>query len=430
MSTNPLDRTKGYFDSAVETQPWTEKKIRLNRLLIEAINYAFDYSRFMKNRMTHAGISPKDIRSVKDLSKIPVTRKDELIKIQKESKSFGGLLAVPVEQLERIYLSPGPIFDPHQADAYARYATALYALGFREKDIVLNTFSYHMTPAGHMFDTALKILKCPIIPSGVGNTELQIEILRRTRVTGFVGMATFLSHIYEKAEETGINPAKEFNLVVAFAGGEPAGGPLREALAKKYRIMTGDIYGTADLGPVAYECSAKTGMHLIDDAVVEIVNPANGQSLPEGEIGEIVVTPFNRIYPLIRFGTGDLSQIFYNECPCGRTSPRISKIMGRAGDSIRVRGMLVHKNQIMEIVNSLPELKGFKLIVSRSQERDYLRFKVGLQEMNADTTRLSKLLMSKIQDICHIRVDQIDFEPTEHFRDELSVFSDMRDYKV
>jgi len=427
---NPLDRKFGYFSPAKETMPLHERKAHLNRSLEEAIRYAYKNSSFVKNLMTRAGVTPEDIKTTEDLVKLPITRKDDLINIQKGSPPFGGLLAAPIEKLERIYLSPGPIFDPHQPDAYARYAIVLYAVGFREKDIVLNTFSYHMTPAGHMFDLALKIMKCPVIPSGVGNTDLQIEILRKTRATGFVGMATFLSHIYEKSEESGLDPIKEFNLKVALAGGELGGGPIRDNLEKKYRLMTGDVYGTADLGPVAYECLAKTGMHLMGDMVVEIVDPKNGLSVPEGEIGEVVVTPFNKTYPLIRFGTGDLTQILPGECPCGRTSLRISKILGRVGDSIRVRGMLVHKNQLMEIVNSFPELKGFKLVVTRLKDRDHLLFKVGLQSKNVDQTALSKSLSSKIQSICHIRVDQIDFESIESFKEDSSVFLDQRNHNI
>jgi phenylacetate-CoA ligase len=301
-------------------------------------------------------------------------------------------------------------------------------MGFRKGDIVLNTWAYHLVPAGLGIDEGLRSVGATVIPAGTGNTELQVRIMHDLKVTGFCGTTGFLMNIIKKAEELGYDFKKDFSLRLANAGGEMGGGPMREIFEKEYGITTRDAYGTADLGLIAYECSEKTGMHLVGDAIVEIVDPKTGKQLGPNEVGEVVVTPFDEVYPLIRFSTGDLSAYADEPCPCGRTSPRLLKIMGRVGDAVRVRGMFVHPKQTDEVISRFPEISRYQVVVTRPEFRDEMVFKIELADENIDKEKLQSALDTSIRDVCKVRADRIEFVAKGTIPEERKAIVDERVY--
>jgi phenylacetate-CoA ligase len=372
----------------LEKMPVKERQKHLEERMREIIVYAYEKAPAVKARLDKAGVKPTDIRTVKDLEKIPVLRKDDLIALQKTDPPFGGYLAVPMDRLERIYQSPGPIYDPQRKRGFG--AGGGMGPDFGKGQIVVNTWSYHITPAGLGVDQLLRSMGFTVVPMGTGNTELQIQVMRDLKVNGFVGAPSFLKIIIDKAEEMGYDIKKDFNLKWAMVSGEMGGEPLRKLFQSKYGIfcMGGDAYATADVGTVATGCDKQSGMHVTADAVVEIVDPATGQQLGPGEEGEVVVTPFDEVYPLIRFGTGDLSAMMDESCGCGRTTPRLTKILGRTGEAVRVRGMFVHPKQSDEAIAKFPEIMRYQLVVTRPQNRDEMVLKVELAGARVEPFRL------------------------------------------
>jgi phenylacetate-CoA ligase len=386
-----------------ERQKYLEGRMR------EIVAYAYERAPAVKERFEKAGVKPSDIRTVKDLEKIPMLRKDDLIALQKANPPFGGYLAVPMDSLERIYQSPGPIYDPQRKRGFGMGG----GMGpdFGKGQLVMNTWSYHITPAGLGVDQALRNLGFTVVPTGTGNTELQVQIMHDLKVHGFVGTPSFLKIIIDKAEEMGYDFKKDFNLKWAMVGGEMGGEPLRKLFQEKYGIfcMGGDSYATADIGTIATGCDKQSGMHITTDAIVEIVDPATGKQLGPGEVGEVVVTPFDEVYPLIRFGTGDLSTFVDEPCGCGRTTPRLPKIMGRSGDAVRVRGMFVHPKQTDEAISRFPEISQYQLVVTRPGHRDEMVLKVELADEAADKEKLKSALDKNFRDICKVRFDRMEF---------------------
>ena len=256
-----LDRTTGYFREDLETMPWAEKKAYLDGKLREIVQYAYGHAKAFKEKLDSVGLEPDDIETIEDLEKIPVTKKADLVEYQKKDFPFGGFVGIPVEELRRIYVSPGPIYEPgeREYDEIA-WTQGLYAGGFRPGDIAVNTFNYHMMPfAMNMVDNSLNMLGCITVPTGVGNTELQVNILKNLKVTGFCGTPSFLLTIAEKAEEMGLDLRRDFNLKVAFVAAEMLPESLRKTLEDKFGIILRQSYGTADIGSLGYECMEKNG---------------------------------------------------------------------------------------------------------------------------------------------------------------------------
>ena len=386
-----------------ERQKFLEERMR------EIIDYAYKKAPAVTERFDKAGLTPKDIRTVKDLEKIPMVRKDDLIALQKANPPFGGYLAVPIDSLERIYQSPGPIYDPQRKRGFGTGG----GMGpdFGKGQIVMNTWSYHVTPAGLGVDQLLRNMGFTVVPMGTGNTELQVQVMHDLKVHGFVGTPSFLNTIINRAEEMGYNFKKDFNLKWAMVGGEMGGELLRKLFQEKYGIlcMGGDTYATSDVGTVATGCEKQSGMHITTDAVVEIVDPATGKQLGLGEEGEVVVTPFDEVYPLIRFGTGDLSMMTDESCGCGRTTPRLTKILGRSGEAVRVRGMFVHPKQTDEVIAKFPDIRRYQLVVTRPQNRDDMVLKVELANGAIDKEKLKNALDKSFKDTCKVRFDRVEF---------------------
>jgi phenylacetate-CoA ligase len=262
---------------------------------------------------------------------------------------------------------------------YWRWKTALYAVGFRPGDLVVNTFAYHLTPAGHMFEEGVCEVGATIIPTGVGNTETQVDIMKSLGVTCYIGTPSFLMAIFKKAEEMGLKVTKDMKLEVGFLLAEMLPESLRKKFMDDYHIIGRQAYGTADVGCVSYECPALSGMHVHFDVIVEIVDPLTGATLGPGEVGEVVVTCNNRIYPLVRFGTGDISMIVEDDCPCGRTGPRLARIMGRADEVTKIKGMFVHPSQVQKVLDSHSEIVRGRLVVDRQEDADTMCLEVELK---------------------------------------------------
>ena len=351
-------------------------------------------------------IDPQSICSRQALVQLPVTRKSQLMSQQQENPPFGGLVATPVADVAKVFISPGPIFEPEGKQSnYWRYARALYAAGFRKGDLVHNTFSYHFTPAGAMVETGAHALGCAVIPAGVGQTEIQVQALERLRPRGYVGTPSFLKIILEKAQEVGADISALKKASVAAEALPPS---LRTEI-EAYGLEVVQVYATADLGMIAYESSAQEGMILDEELILEIVKPGTGDPVPEGEVGEVLITNFNRDYPLVRFATGDLSAILPGISPCGRTNYRIKGWLGRADQSTKVRGMFVHPSQIAALEKIYPAVLKSRLVVDREEGKDIMVLHC---EFGADDgEQLREAMVNSLREISSLRGEVRFVEP-------------------
>jgi len=399
-----INRSAGFFNkeretsSAAEWQSYNDEQVR------DLCIMAYREAPAIKKIFDDAGIDPDDIKSTVDLAKIPVTSKSRLAELQAENPPFGGFLTVPVNELKRIFMSPGPIYDPQgQEPDFWGWAEGFYAAGFRPKDVVINTFGYQMTPAGLMFEESLLEIGCCVLPTGVGNTETQVQLMKNLGVTGFVGMASFLRKIGEKAREMGLDPGKDLHLEIGYVAAEILTDALRAEVEDMYGMILRQGYGTADCGCLAYECRERNGMHFTSNAYVEVVDPQTGKPLGPGEPGEVVVTMFNPIYPLIRFGTGDLSAYTNETCACGRTAPRLTRIMGRVDQITKVKGMFVHPSQADKVVAGFPQVARYQIVVTREQDSDSMTFNLEMKEQPADEDGFIREFSAAVQDGLKLR---------------------------
>jgi phenylacetate-CoA ligase len=422
-----LDRTSGFFNKHLETMPPKKRVEYLNQKLRGVIQYAYKHSIAFKNKLDTVGLKPRDIQTIKDLEKIPITTKTELMELQRKHPPFGEFEGVPMNELRRIYISPGPINEPGESEYNELgWAQGMYAGGFRPGDIVINTFSYHMVPfALQMVDNSLDRIGCVVIPTGVGNTEQQVNILEILKVTGFCGTASFLLNIAEKAEEMELNLKEDLNLKIGFVATEMLPESLRSQLEEKFGMIIRQGYGTADIRCLGYECMKKNGMHIPDDKIVEIVDPETGKQLGPGKTGEIVATTFNKAYPLIRFGTGDLSILTETPCPCGRTSPRLIKILGRTDQGTKVKGLFIHPGQVDEVASKHPEMAKYQVWVTRSEHKDEMTFRIELKEQISQPEKLKEEIEKSIRDVTKLR-SNVQFVPKGTIPDGAKKIEDHR----
>ena len=330
-----------------------------------------------------------DLSAVADreaLAKLPVLRKTDLMEIQMANPPFGGFVDMAALGGNRVFMSPGPIFEPQGVGADPwNAARAFYAAGIRPGDTVHNAFAYHMTPGGFILDEGARALGCTVFPAGVGNTDMQVEAAAALKPDVYCGTPDFLKVMLEKAAESG-NDLSSFRLALV------SGGALFPSLREEYLksgIRVLQCYATAECGVIAYETvdgdgNPNPGMVLSEDMIVEIVTPGTGDPVAEGEVGEVVVTTFNTAYPLVRLGTGDLSAVLPDASPCGRTNTRIKGWMGRADQRTKVKGMFVDPKQVADIVRSHPEIRKARLVVSRDGDRDAMIFRVEADKGDTD----------------------------------------------
>ncbi|UCG13871.1 MAG: AMP-binding protein [Deltaproteobacteria bacterium] len=402
------ERLRGYYDEKLETLTWQEKKRVLAEQLKQAVALAFERAPAMREKLESAGVSPGDIGTLEDLQALSITPKAKMRQLQQTSPPFGGFVAADPGELRRVYCSPGFIFDPEgrQSD-YWRLQSVFFNTGFRPGDRVLNTFSYHLTPGGLMCDEALASIGCTVVPGGIGNTETQVQLLAELKLTGYVGVPSFLQALIARAEEDGMEFGRDFQLEIAVTAGEMLTDASRRSLEDHYGILVRQFLATADVGAIAYECGEKNGMHFADYRVIEVVDPETGKQLGPGEVGEVVVTLLdNPVYPLIRFGTGDLSLYEEDLCPCGRTSPRLMKLVGRVDQVTKVRGMFIHPSQVEEVAAAFPEVRSAQAVVEREHNRDRLTFRAVLTESSSQEG-LASTIQEKIRSVLKLRADVV-----------------------
>jgi phenylacetate-CoA ligase len=316
-----------------------------------------------------AGVDPATVTAREKLAALPVLRKADLPGLQREAPPFGGFALVAPGALRRLMMSPGPIFEPqgHERDAGGT-ARALYAAGFRPGDIVHNSFSYHLTPGGFMLEDGAHALGCAVIPAGTGNTEQQVEAIAQLRPSGYIGTPDFLKILLDTAARLGRDAS---SLKRGLVSGAALPASLRDELAGR-GVAVLQAYAAAELGVIAYETPAREGLVVNETVIVEIVRPGSGDPVPAGEVGEVVVTSFDPVYPMIRLATGDLSAVFAGPSPCGRTNMRIRGWMGRADQTTKVKGMFVRPEQVAAIARRHPELGRLRLVVTREGEQDVM----------------------------------------------------------
>ncbi len=394
---------KEFFD-ALETRDPAEREAALMAALARHVAHAQAASPAMAEIL--ADVDAAAITSRAALARLPVTRKSELLARQQAARAaggdaFGGFAAVVRgPAMRRVYASPGPIYEPEGvAGDYWRTARALFAAGFRAGDLAHNAFSYHMTPGAFIMEAGALALGCTVFPAGTGQTEQQLQAIAELRPNAYLGTPSFLRILVEKAQEAGADLS---SLKKGLVGGEAFPPSLRDGFAAR-GLTVYQSYATADCGSIAYETAAREGLVLDEGAIVEIVRPGTGDPVAEGEVGEVVVTVLNPDYPLVRFGTGDLSAVLPGACPTGRTNTRIKGWLGRADQTTKVRGMFVHPGQVAEVLRRFPELARARLVVRGEMANDQMQLLVesaptpGLAERVAEALREVTKLRGEVQ---------------------------------
>ena len=386
-----------YYDSLETRQPAEREAWLMNRLPRQ-VAYAQQKSAYFGKLL--ADIAPDTIHSRTALAKLPVTRKSDLIELQRAAPPFGGLTATPLAGLSRVFASPGPIYDPEgRSQDWWRFGRVLFAAGFKAGDLVHNTFSYHFTPAGFMLEGAAHKLGCPVFPAGIGQTEMQVQAIVDLKPAAYVGTPSFLRIILEKADVLGADVS---SITKAVVSGEALPASLRQLFLAR-GITVRQAYATADLGVIAYETPAEEGLVVEEEMLIEIVRPGTGDPVADGQVGEVLVTSFNADYPLIRFATGDLSAVLPGISPCGRTNVRIKGWMGRADQTTKVKGMFVHPAQIAGILARHPEIARARLVVDNATGQDRMTLHGELLSGGRLSDTLSAAVLSSIRDITKLR---------------------------
>ena len=379
----PSLREGKLLNPELETQTPQARRAYLDRRLRETVHYGLD-----------------------ELGQKPITRKDNLSKLQEENAPFANLLAGPVARLRRLFVSPVPTHVPQgSAEDYWRFGMAFSAAGMRSGDVVLNALSYHLTPGGFMLDAGLRSLGCVVIPAGTAETVAQVKAASALKATGYAGTPSFLRTLLLRGRELNL----PLHFEVAFATAEMLPESLRTELERfGIRVLQG--YATADLGVLAYECGEKNGMHLHPECIVEILDLETGAPAEPGQPGQVVGTTFDRDYPLLRFATGDVSALVPVEapCPCGRTAPRLKGILGRVGDAFKVKGMFVRGSQMEEVIKRFPAVVRFQAVVTRAEHQDHLEYLVELAPgASVDVAQIAEALRETIKVRGEVRIGML-----------------------
>jgi phenylacetate-CoA ligase len=376
-----------------------------------------------------SGVDASSVTTRAALAKLPVIRKSELQERQQAAREAGGDVFGGFSTLRqgsampRVFASPGPIYEPEGTSKdYWRMARAIFAAGFRPGELIHNCFSYHFVPAGSKMETGAHALGCTVFPGGTGQTEQQVQAMRELQPAGYIGTPSFLKIIVEKAAEMGVTIP---SVKKAMFGGEAYPPSLRDWFAQR-GIAGYQCYATADLGLIAFETEAREGLVLDEGVIVEIVRPGTGDPVPDGEVGELVVTTLNPDYPLIRFGTGDLSGVLPGPCPTGRTNTRIRGWMGRADQTTKIRGMFVHAKQVDEIVKRFPEVSRARLVVSGEMAQDVMTLQVETECSGPDA--LAAKIGEAIRDVTKLRGD-VTILPPGTLPNDGKVIEDARSYQ-
>ncbi len=412
-----------YLDALETRNPQSREQALMNKLpqLIAHAQTAEGWGRILQ------GVDAHDIKGRSALAQLPVTRKSDLKDLQKGLPPFGGLNTTPVRQMGHIFMSPGPIFDPEgRGQDWWRFARPMHAIGLRAGHVLQNCFSYHFTPAAFMVESAAARIGCAVIPAGIGQTEMQVQAMAELRPDAYIGTPSFLKIILEKALDMGADISSVQRAIV---GAEALPPSLRKWLQEHGVAQVLQIYASADIGNIAYESvtddQVNPGMILDEDLILEIVRPGTGDLVAEGEVGEVVITSFNPDYPLIRFGTGDMSAILPGISPCGRTNQRIKGWMGRADQTTKVKGMFVHPSQVAEVVKRHPEISKARLVVTGEMANDVMSLHC---ETAAASPALQAAIIDSLRDVTKLRGD-VQFVAPGSLANDGKVIDDARKYE-
>ena len=415
-----------FFD-ALETREPALREAALMAALPKQVAHAKQASAALAQILS--AVDPAAVTSRQALAQLPVTRKHELLERQQASRAvaggdvFGGFSTLGYgAQMPRLFASPGPIYEPEGSGRdYWRMARAIFAAGFRPGELIHTCFSYHFVPAGSMMESGAHALGCTVFAGGTGQTEQQVQAMAQLRPAGYIGTPSFLKIIVEKAAEMGVALP---SVTKAMLGGEAYPPSLRDWFAAR-GIAGYQCYATADVGSIAYETAAREGLVLDEGVIVEIVRPGTGDPVADGEVGEVLVTSLNPVYPLIRFGTGDLSAVLAGPCPTGRTNTRIKGWMGRADQTTKIRGMFVHPAQVDAIAKRFPEVARARLVVTGEMANDAMTLKV---ETAGEPAALASRIGDAIRDITKLR-GEVELLPLGSLPNDGKVIEDARSYK-
>jgi phenylacetate-CoA ligase len=403
-----------------------KRKSQQDKALAEMVKLGYEKSVHVQAMLDANNINSANIKSREDLESLPVTSREKLVEMQQLDPPYAGL-ENPDVQIDRIFTSPGPVYEPHLSEDDHLWARAFFAAGIGPSDIALNAFSYHLVAAGLTFHNGLRKVGATVVPSGASSSQIQVQLIKDLKATAYVGTPSFLMAIINKAKEMGFDFKKDFLVKKACFAAEPLLPDLRRTFENEYGIDTYQMYGATEVGDVAYECSEKKGWHICEETIVEIVDPATGTNVPEGELGEVVVTRLNEIFFLLRFGTGDLSRLITDKCPCGRTSYRLAGIAGRVGDAVKVRGLFVAPSQIKMIqakFNNLP----MQVVVSRTGHEDVLKLRIEKISPEIGSSSWEENFKKVFRGICTVGINNLEYLSVGDIKPEEKLIVDQRQW--
>ena len=415
-----------YYDRR-ECIPQEEREHRKTLQILEMLASGLRKSSRIRKIFDDLGLHHDEIKTLADFQILPVISREKLIQLEAMDPPFAGLSNAD-EEIDRIFISPGPVYEPHLSENDHLWARAYHAAGIGRGDVVLNAFSYHMVAAGLTFHAGLRRVGATVVPSGTSSSQLQVQLMRDLSATAYTGTPSFLLSIINKAHELGYDFKRDFKIRRACFAAEPLPPSLREKFEREYAIDTYQMYGATEVGDVSFECCEKKGWHICEEVLVEIVDPATGKGVPPGMPGEVVVTRFNNIFFLFRFGTGDLSKIIESPCPCGRTSFRMDGIYGRVGDAVKVRGLFIAPSQLNRIKEAFGNVR-FQLLISRTSHEDILTVRLEPKEPAADAASLAEKFSKLFKDECVLTIDRLEFLNPGTIKEDDKLVIDERQWK-
>lgn len=399
-----------------------------DRLLCAMLKLGYKKSTALKKILDKHKIVPAKIKTRKDLEILPVTTREKLVEIEALHPPYGGL-ENPSMPMDRIFTSPGPVYEPHLSETDYLWARAFFAAEIRPEDIVLNAFSYHLVAAGLTFHNGLRKIGATVVPSGTSSSQIQVQLIKDLQVTAYVGTPSFLMSIIDKAKELGFDFRKDFRVRKACFAAEPLLPSLRQTFEKEYGIDTYQMYGATEVGDVAYECPQKSGWHICEETIVEIVDPSTGKTVAPGNLGEVVVTRLNDVFFLFRFGTGDLSRLITEKCACGRTSYRLAGIAGRVGDAVKVRGLFIAPSQLKMISAKFDHLP-LQAVVGRRGHEDVLTLRLERTTAQVGTAIWENNFKKMFKDICTVKIDEIQYIEAGQITPDQKLILDERQWQT
>ena len=401
---SPPENRDSFWDRERETAPWPTRRADLELRFLAQFGHAASRSPAYADILTRAGVDPEAVKGLDDLSLLPVLHMSDLAERQRDDPPFGGFSTLEPHEIRRVYVNPGLLCQPG-AGRYTdtSWAQALAAAGFGPGDVVANTFNYHLWPYAFMLDDSVGMLGGTVVPTGTGNTMMQVRIMHLLGVTGFMGTPSFLMTLAQRAEGMGLDPLKDLKLNKALVGAEMLPESLRRRIENKTGARVRQAYGTVFLGCLGFECAHASGLHVPDNVVLELIDPDSGRPVEPGQPGEVVASNLDPAMPFIRLGTGDLSILAEGDCPCGRSGPRLVKVLGRVEQAAKVQGTFVHPWQADEVVARYPEIFKYQVIIRREGLSDVMTFKVEPVDESVDQRTLAARLARDIKELLYVR---------------------------